>query len=237
MNNNQEALAQYLQHNMMRNNTINKGKKMPEEVPQSEQFNFGSENDVFNDISLSGLENVDLTTTEFPANNQGDVITENFTNEPVQGQKKDIRRSIEEDIFEKLEKICRKSIDNILHEQRSVLAGMFKRNVKSRSKPKNSEIFKQPNYGFKNPLELTDLTCEFLGLERGSKLSRPQLTRNISQYIKDNGLKDQTTSMIRIDGNLARLFKIDDRTTPAIKHKDINGLYLSGCFTRFAKNN
>jgi upstream activation factor subunit UAF30 len=44
--------------------------------------------------------------------------------------------------------------------------------------------------GFAKPSLISDQLCEFIGVEKGSSLSRTEVTRKINEYIKANNLQD-----------------------------------------------
>lgn len=214
---NQQPLAQYQQ--TLPKNMLNGGKLIPQNVSVDDQL---TSLDVFDDISLSDINNIDLSTTvmQEPETAQSVIKPEKKTNR---------RRFNEEDILKEVRTIYRKSMERALEETCGAVAKMLKH------KPKNSsKTFDDPNYGFKRPLALTERTCEFLGVPYETKLSRPQLSREIGRYIKENNLKDTASSRVVIDGALARLFGIEQSQVPTIVYKEINTKYLSGCFTKFA---
>lgn len=224
--NSQPALARYLQQTAPRNE-----QKHNLQAPVQQTLG-GVEENYNNDVDpLFYLNSVDLSVDPQPQPQPTP-----FYGEAAQKIKRDIRQGNEDAVFEQLEVLYRKSMTKLLDDQRAVLTKLFKGAKPTKRVVKNSEKFSDPNYGFKCPLELTNAACEFLGEESSTKMSRPGLAKAISSYIKENNLKDQTTSMIIIDDNLSRLFGLDNTSTPMIKYQDINKYYLSRCFTKHAKN-
>ena len=68
----------------------------------------------------------------------------------------------------------------------------FAKLQKERSKKKrrqSSDKKKEPS-GFAKPTPLSDAMCVFLGEKKGSLMSRTDVTRNISKYIRDHDLQN-----------------------------------------------
>ena len=65
--------------------------------------------------------------------------------------------------------------------------------------------------GFLKPTLLSDTLCDFLSIPHGSKKSRDDVTKFISQYIKDYNLEDTTNKRyINPDEKLKALLKYED---------------------------
>lgn len=60
-----------------------------------------------------------------------------------------------------------------------------------RRKTVNADGSKRPASGITKPTELSDELCDFLGLPRGTKKARTDVTKMINAYIKNNKLQDE----------------------------------------------
>lgn len=61
---------------------------------------------------------------------------------------------------------------------------------KSKKKRRQSSDKKREPSGFAKPTPLSDAMCVFLSLKKGSLLSRTDVTRGISKYIRENDLQN-----------------------------------------------
>lgn len=100
------------------------------------------------------------------------------------------------------------------------LVFLNERVVREREKEKTEKTDKTTKFvsGFCAPVYLSDEMCNFLGITRDKKISRPELTRLISKYIKDNNLQRQDDKRcINIHCNeantLKNLLKVPDFET------------------------
>lgn len=69
---------------------------------------------------------------------------------------------------------------------------------------------------FTTPTKISDELADFLGIERGTKMARNEITRVINKYIRNNNLQDiKNKRNINPDEKLSRLFKLtpDDELT------------------------
>lgn len=65
--------------------------------------------------------------------------------------------------------------------------------------------------GFAKPSLLSDQLCEFIGVEKGTSLSRTDVTRKINEYIKAANLQDQSDKRkILPDEKLKAILNIDE---------------------------
>ena len=74
----------------------------------------------------------------------------------------------------------------------------------------------QPSFRFTTPTKISDEIANFLGIERGTKMARTEITRAINKYIRDNSLQDiKNKRNINPDEKLSMLFKLtpDDELT------------------------
>jgi chromatin remodeling complex protein RSC6 len=64
---------------------------------------------------------------------------------------------------------------------------------------------------FSIPVRISDELADFLGKEKGSMLTRPEITRGINQYIRVNNLRDnENREKFNLDAKLSSLFKLND---------------------------
>lgn len=63
--------------------------------------------------------------------------------------------------------------------------------------------------GFKKEYQVSDALCAFLGLDKGSRMTRLDIVSRVRQYANDNGLKDPKNGRIIVpDAKLIKLFSI-----------------------------
>jgi len=88
------------------------------------------------------------------------------------------------------------------------------RDLKNASKSKKSKKSSTPNpnkqlSGFVKPSVVSDELLAFLGKEKGTMLSRVEVSKEITAYIEKNGLKDKENGrQINPDAKLTKLLKI-----------------------------
>ena len=90
----------------------------------------------------------------------------------------------------------------------------FKSNQKASSKKKSS-VNRAPS-GFVQPTLISDELASFLKKEKGSKMARTEVTREINAYIREHNLQDKTNGRrINADDSLSALLKMnkDDELT------------------------
>ena len=74
--------------------------------------------------------------------------------------------------------------------------------IKKETKPKKP----RKKSGFALPVNISDELCEFMGLEKGSKVARTQVTQFLSTYIQNNNVINPENKKIIIpDAKLANL--------------------------------
>ena len=88
------------------------------------------------------------------------------------------------------------------------------RDIKNASKSKKAKKSSTPNpnkqlSGFVKPSVVSDELLAFLGKEKGTMLSRVEVSKEITAYIEKNGLKDKDNGrQINPDAKLTKLLKI-----------------------------
>lgn len=78
--------------------------------------------------------------------------------------------------------------------------------IKKETKPKKP----RKKSGFALPVKISDELCEFMGLEKGSKIARPQVTQYLTSYIQNNDVINPENKKIIIpDEKLKKLLGDD----------------------------
>ena len=78
--------------------------------------------------------------------------------------------------------------------------------IKKETKPKKP----RKKSGFALPVTISDELCEFMGIEKGSKVSRPQATQFLTNYIQNNNVVNPEKKNIIIpDEKLTKLLGDD----------------------------
>ena len=81
--------------------------------------------------------------------------------------------------------------------------------IHSKSKPKSK---KAPS-GFAKPTQVTKELCEFMDRPEGTEIARTEVTKSLSQYIKNNNLQEQgekSKNKINPDAKLKNLLGISN---------------------------
>ena len=64
-----------------------------------------------------------------------------------------------------------------------------KRSSRSRRKSRDPNKPKRAPSGFAKPTQITDVLCDFLGVPHGKMVARTDVTKKVTQYIKNNNLQ------------------------------------------------
>lgn len=101
--------------------------------------------------------------------------------------------------------------------------------IKKETKPKKP----RKKTGFALPVTISDELCEFMGIEKGSKVSRPQVTQFLTNYIQNNNVVNPEKKNIIIpDEKLTKLLGDD------IKDIELNYFNIQTFMTKhFLKGN
>lgn len=87
-------------------------------------------------------------------------------------------------------------------------AKQLKVSQKASAKRKNSAVNRAPS-GFVQPTLISDELAGFLGKDKGSKMARTEVTREINAYIRTHNLQDKENGRrINADKNLSTLLKL-----------------------------
>jgi chromatin remodeling complex protein RSC6 len=133
-------------------------------------------------------------------------------------------------ITEKMQ-LQKQNIDEISQDLKAfekILSKLIKKHLKTEEKVKAP----RKKCGFALPTEVTDELCEFLGMEKGNKIARTEVTKQIMAYIKTNHLQNpENRKMIVPDDKLWKLLGEDARgkeITHFTIQKYINKHFISG---------
>lgn len=88
----------------------------------------------------------------------------------------------------------RKQLESVLKQFQNVMKLKPKRNVNQ-------------NSGFNRPVAVSNEMCDFLGKSHGSLVSRTEVTKSVSKYIKDHNLFNKTDRKIHPDSKLLMIVK------------------------------
>jgi upstream activation factor subunit UAF30 len=87
-------------------------------------------------------------------------------------------------------------------------ARQLKVSQKASAKRKHSSVNRAPS-GFVQPTLISDELAGFLGKDKGSKMARTEVTREINAYIRTHNLQDKENGRrINADNNLSTLLKL-----------------------------
>jgi chromatin remodeling complex protein RSC6 len=112
------------------------------------------------------------------------------TIDSLEGKMQDHKKYIDE---------CRSEIKSL----RKQLSKMMQKQEKQQSKQKKE---RKP-HGFARPTAVTEELCAFMGREKGSLVSRTEVTKFLIQYISDNKLQNpENRRHILMDEKLKKLF-------------------------------
>jgi upstream activation factor subunit UAF30 len=133
-------------------------------------------------------------------------------------------------ITEKMQ-LQKQNIDEISQDLKAfekILSKLIKKHLKTEEKVKAP----RKKCGFALPTEVTDELCEFLGMEKGNKIARTEVTKQIMEYIKRNHLQNpENKKMIVPDEKLWKLIGEEARgheITHFTIQKYINKHFISG---------
>ena len=97
------------------------------------------------------------------------------------------------------------SLDDITKDMKTfekLIKKFVSKYIKKETKPKKP----RKKSGFALPVSISDELCEFMELEKGSKVARTQVTQYLSTYIKDNNLiNPENKKIILPDAKLTKL--------------------------------
>lgn len=130
---------------------------------------------------------------------------------------REIVNSTIKDLNEKLKTF--KTIESVIKK----LGTSIKKELKSSKKKKtrkNSNISSE--HGFNAPVKISDELADFLQVDRGTKLRRPEVTSLISKYANENNLKDEKNrGIFKPDAKLKKL--LGPAVHPLKKKSEVKG--------------
>ena len=125
----------------------------------------------------------------------------------------------------------KQNIDEISHDLKAfekILHKLIKKHLKTEEKEKAP----RKKCGFALPTDVTDELCDFIGVEKGTKIARTEVTKQIMAYIKTNQLQNpENKKMIVPDEKLWKLLGEEARgqeITHFTIQKYINKHFISG---------
>ena len=99
---------------------------------------------------------------------------------------------------------------NVRKLQKSVQRNLKENAKKNRKKKKSSEDKpKRTPSGFAKPALISDDLCDFLNVDKGTEMARTEVTKHLTQYIKQHSLQDQENKRrILVDNKLGKLLGV-----------------------------
>jgi chromatin remodeling complex protein RSC6 len=95
--------------------------------------------------------------------------------------------------------------------QKNVTKHVRDSNKKNRKRVARNDGTKRPPSGFAKPALISDPLCQFLGKPSGSEMARTEVTKYLTQYIKQHSLQDQENKRrINCDSALKSLLNVQD---------------------------
>ena len=96
--------------------------------------------------------------------------------------------------------------------QKSVQRHVRESNRKNRRRTaRSADGAKRPPSGFAKPALISDSLCQFLGRPSGTEMARTEVTKELTQYIKQHSLQDsENKRRINCDSALKSLLKVSD---------------------------
>ena len=96
--------------------------------------------------------------------------------------------------------------------QKNVQRHVRESNRKNRRRAaRSADGAKRPPSGFAKPALISDSLCQFLGRPSGTEMARTEVTKELTQYIKQHSLQDsENKRRINCDSALKSLLKVSD---------------------------
>ena len=95
--------------------------------------------------------------------------------------------------------------------QKNVTRQVRESNRKNRKRRVQSGDTKRPPSGFAKPALISDSLCQFLGKPSGTEMARTEVTKYLTQYIKQHSLQDsENKRRINCDSALKSLLNVSD---------------------------
>jgi chromatin remodeling complex protein RSC6 len=95
--------------------------------------------------------------------------------------------------------------------QKNVTRQVRESNKKNRKRRVQTGDSKRPPSGFAKPALISDSLCQFLGKPTGTEMARTEVTKYLTQYIKQHSLQDaENKRRINCDSALKSLLNVSD---------------------------
>ena len=95
--------------------------------------------------------------------------------------------------------------------QKNVTRQVRESNKKNRKRRVQTGDAKRPPSGFAKPALISDSLCQFLGKPTGTEMARTEVTKYLTQYIKQHSLQDaENKRRINCDSALKSLLNVSD---------------------------
>ena len=137
--------------------------------------------------------------------------------------------SVEEDLTQSFKNIS-STLSSLLSQVKSTVNEVkklekrvqkeLKEAKKSKKKSKNNpDKPKRPPSGFAKPSDISEELCGFLGRPIGTQMARTEVTKHVTQYIKDQELQDPTNKRhILPDTKLAKLLGYEQEKSEEVTY-------------------
>ena len=98
---------------------------------------------------------------------------------------------------------------NVKKLQKSVQRSLKENSKRSRRKQQSADKPKRALSGFAKPALISPALCAFLDVDQGTEMARTEVTKHLTQYIKNNSLQDeQNKRRILVDQKLGDLLGV-----------------------------
>jgi len=156
--------------------------------------------------STETTESAVASTESVSAVDASHQVTESVDDVSVEQQFKDIFARIQE--FRTLATSLTADVRKL---QKNVAKHVRESNKKNRKRAPRLDGTKRPPSGFAKPALISDSLCQFLGKPSGTEMARTEVTKYLTQYIKQHSLQDsENKRRINCDSALKSLLKVED---------------------------
>lgn len=99
------------------------------------------------------------------------------------------------------------------HKRGKEIKKLFEKEMKELKKSSKKKRTRKPDAkpgGFRKPVKISDEMCEFIGIPKGKKLARTEVSKKLNEYIRDKKLQNEKDRrIIEPDEKLLSLFSDD----------------------------
>ena len=96
--------------------------------------------------------------------------------------------------------------------QKTVHRSLKENSKRNRKRAASADKPKRAPSGFAKPALISDDLCSFLNVEKGTEMARTEVTKHLTQYIKDNSLQDEVNRRrILVDEKLGQLLGVTEQ--------------------------